>query len=103
MTAERDAVVEAMARALNRVHWDGTGCGTTGNSGCVYCFGPSPMTASEVARAAYDAGLPLIVGPLRDLLKRELGDYWASGGGGAAVVCIDDVEAILDALPGGDA
>ncbi|MGV3564177.1 MAG: hypothetical protein ACO1ON_12945 [Nocardioides sp.] len=37
------------ARALERTHFDGQGCGTHGSNACLNCHGPSPMTAREVA------------------------------------------------------
>lgn len=47
--------VEAAAKALIARHWDGTGCGTHGANACVSCFGPSPMSAHEVARTTLEA------------------------------------------------
>lgn len=45
-----DVEVEYIARALERIHWDGTGCGTHGVNACSNCFGPSPMSSHEVVR-----------------------------------------------------
>lgn len=38
-------------------HWDGTGCGTNGPNACANCFGPSPMSAREVAEIAVEVML----------------------------------------------
>jgi hypothetical protein len=51
-----DDMRERVAEVLRRQHFDGTGCGTNGSNACSNCFGPSPMTADEIA----DALLPLI-------------------------------------------
>lgn len=50
-----DEQVEAAAETLIARHWDGTGCGTHGANACSNCFGPSPMSAYEVARAVLEA------------------------------------------------
>lgn len=42
---------ETIAAHLNAIHFDGNGCKTTGPNGCSNCFGPSPMSALEVADA----------------------------------------------------
>lgn len=44
-----DGQVDRVAGKLVAVHWDGTGCGDTGGNACSYCYGPSPMSAAEVA------------------------------------------------------
>lgn len=40
---------EALADYLVVRHFDGNGCGTHENNACSVCFGPSPMTANEIA------------------------------------------------------
>jgi hypothetical protein len=50
-----DAQVRAVAEALESMHWDGMGCGTHGTNACSNCHGPSPMSATELARAALEA------------------------------------------------
>lgn len=45
--------VERVAGELAEAHWDGTGCGDAGRNACSYCYGPSPMSAGEVARFVY--------------------------------------------------
>lgn len=42
---------DELAAFLESEHFDGTGCGTNGSGACSYCYGPSPMTAEEVAEA----------------------------------------------------
>lgn len=39
-----------IADRLRTVHFDGNGCGTHGPNACSNCYGPSPMSADEVAR-----------------------------------------------------
>ncbi|MGL4998001.1 MAG: hypothetical protein ACRC5T_03285 [Cetobacterium sp.] len=40
-----------IAKHLESLHFDGTGCGINGSMGCSMCFGPSPMSAKEVVEA----------------------------------------------------
>lgn len=55
MTGQPTAA-EVLAAHLTRIHFDGTGCGDLSSPGaCSNCYGPSPMTAQEVAEAAVDA------------------------------------------------
>lgn len=54
-----DAQVNAGADALERMHWDGEGCGTHGTNACSICHGPSPMTPTEVARVVLEAAREL--------------------------------------------
>lgn len=41
--------IDALAERLRTAHFDGLGCGTHGVNACVHCFGPSPMSATEIA------------------------------------------------------
>lgn len=50
MSRGDDELVRRIGEHLERVHWNGEGCGTYGTSACVMCFGPSPMTSYEVVR-----------------------------------------------------
>lgn len=44
--------VAGIAEMLRRIHFDGTACGDPQSPGaCSNCFGPSPMTADEIAQA----------------------------------------------------
>lgn len=52
------AMVNEAANRLRIIHWDGMGCDTHGTSACTNCFGPSPMTAHEVAAEVLAAVLP---------------------------------------------
>ena len=49
MVIDRTELIEAIANRLDRVHFDGKGCGTHGDTACSTCHGPSPMSALEVA------------------------------------------------------
>lgn len=49
MVIEQDKLIQAIADRLELVHFDGNGCGTHTGSACSTCFGPSPMSAQEVA------------------------------------------------------
>jgi len=105
MTAEYDAVVEAMARAI---------CVSQGGepdfmmSAAVIGLPDYPQWTEYggEATAAYDAALPLIVGPLRELAE-PLAGQWHGGsepktfdqGVGAMA---QDLLARLDALPSGE-
>lgn len=58
MTEIPDDEVEAAAEALERTHWNGEGCGTNGQSGCLYCYGPSPADSREIAKMILAAVRP---------------------------------------------
>lgn len=46
-----ESLVAKIAQALERVHWDGTGCGTKGPNACSNCYGEgSQMDVYEVVR-----------------------------------------------------
>jgi hypothetical protein len=72
--------------ALDKIHWDGTGCTTNDNSACVYCFGPSPMSSFEVAEAVIDAVEPII---REDQRKKPCMDARILRGLRAKVVALD--------------
>jgi hypothetical protein len=97
MTAERDAVVEAMARAMRPAIFRRPDS----------AVGEATLDERESTRrqaaAAYDAALPLIVGPLRELADNlphvgscRLPDEPCS------CRTIEFRTAVLDALPGGE-
>lgn len=73
---------QRIADYLESIHWDGNGCGTHGTSACSNCFGPSPMTAREIAEAVLDfqkeveIKLPRLAGSrkLAEELVRKAGD-----------------------------
>ena len=46
----RDAAIDD----LNRIHFNGQGCGTHGTNACSNCFGPDPMSAREVVAHVLD-------------------------------------------------
>ena len=48
--ATKIPTVEQIAEELRRHHYSGTECRTNGPGGCAQCFGPSPMSAEEIAR-----------------------------------------------------
>lgn len=52
--ATKMPTVEQIAEELKRHHFSGTECRTNGPGGCVQCFGPSPMSAEEIARVVRD-------------------------------------------------
>lgn len=60
MSMDLKAAVEAGSRDLAAKHWDGTGCGYHGSSACSYCYGPSPMNATEVAESVLQSALEYI-------------------------------------------
>lgn len=66
MTEQTDR--EKVAAHLASIHFDGTGCGTTGTNACSNCYGPSPMDAYEVA----DAVLAVLDVPA---LRERVADY----------------------------
>lgn len=94
----RPETVEALAEHLNRIHFDGTGCGTTGVNGCSNCCGPSPMSAHEIAEAILNSSA------MRDLLAterdRERADWssWLDGRTGAVGPRPPTVEDVARAL-----
>lgn len=49
MTDLSDGLADAIAKRLHLIHFDGQGCGTNGSNACSNCFGPSPMSADELA------------------------------------------------------
>lgn len=55
-----DEAVEAAAKRLQAIHWNGTGCGTNSHMGCACCFGPSPADEYEISREVLAAAAPFI-------------------------------------------
>lgn len=52
--------VEAAAKHLARVHFDGQDCDPTSPGACSICYGGGHMDATEVAQAAIQAALPIL-------------------------------------------
>ena len=47
---------DKLAATLTAQHFDGTGCGDPGVGSCSNCYGPSPMSAREIADALIAEG-----------------------------------------------
>lgn len=60
--SDLQSLIDVGAAALDRLHWDGTGCNVPPDhpSACSHCYGPSPMSAHEVTEAVLAAVAPLI-------------------------------------------
>ena len=66
-----EIVLPDAAQHLEKIHWNGQGCGTNGTGGCGHCFGPSPMSADDVVADVYDNIAPAIQNETRlDLVSK---------------------------------